>query len=180
MRITSGIFGGRNLLVPKTEDIRPTQDRVREALFSMLMAVVPGAEVLDLFAGTGAFGLEAISRGAKSATFVEQNRKHVEVLKKNCEAIFRGQECPRPCDIVCADATKFNCGRQFDVVFMDPPYAMWGEIAPRVDLVKDGGILILESDGRGVDWPCRGVEVEKDRTYGKTRILIYRKVAENA
>ncbi|MBR4476531.1 MAG: RsmD family RNA methyltransferase [Kiritimatiellae bacterium] len=71
MRITSGELGGRTLAVPKTGAIRPTQDRVREALFSMLQCEVPGSAFLDLFAGTGAVGLEAISRGASRATFVE-------------------------------------------------------------------------------------------------------------
>ena len=83
MRITGGSFGGRNLLVPKSDEIRPTQDRVREALFNIIQFEVPGCDFLDLFAGSGAVGIEALSRGAASVTFVEQNRRHVAVLEKN-------------------------------------------------------------------------------------------------
>ena len=83
MRITGGEFGGRNLKVPKSDAIRPTQDRVREALFNMIQFEVPGSDFLDLFAGSGAVGIEALSRGAKSATFVESNRRHFSVLGEN-------------------------------------------------------------------------------------------------
>ena len=77
MRITGGEFCGRNLLVPKSDEIRPTQDRVRQALFNIILCEVPDCDFLDLFAGSGAVGLEALSRGAASATFVEQSRKHI-------------------------------------------------------------------------------------------------------
>ena len=83
MRITGGEFGGRILKVPKSDAIRPTQDRVREALFNIIQFEVPGADFLDLFAGSGAVGIEALSRGAKSATFVEQDRRHFSVLGEN-------------------------------------------------------------------------------------------------
>ena len=93
MRITGGEFGGRNLKVPKSDAIRPTQDRVRAALFNMIQFEVPGSDFLDLFAGSGAVGIEALSRGAKSATFVESNRRHLSVLGENvsqCSAKMSG------------------------------------------------------------------------------------------
>ena len=83
MRITGGEFGGRNLKVPKSDAIRPTQDRVREALFNIIQCEIADADFLDLFAGSGAVGLEALSRGAKSVTFVERERRHLAVLKEN-------------------------------------------------------------------------------------------------
>ena len=83
MRITGGEFGGRNLKVPKSDAIRPTQDRVREAVFNIIQFEVAGSDFLDLFAGSGAVGLEAFSRGARSVTFVEANRRHLSVLKEN-------------------------------------------------------------------------------------------------
>ena len=87
MRITGGEFCGRILKVPKTDAVRPTQDRVREALFNIIQCEVPGADFLDLFAGSGAVGLEALSRGAKSATFVEQDRRHIAALKENLSTV---------------------------------------------------------------------------------------------
>ena len=87
MRITGGEFGGRNLKVPKSDAIRPTQDRVREALFSMIQFELPGADFLDLFAGSGSVGIEALSRGAKSATFVESSRRHMPVLQENLRLV---------------------------------------------------------------------------------------------
>ena len=95
MRITGGEFGGRNLKVPKSDAIRPTQDRVREALFNMIQFEVPGSDFLDLFAGSGAVGIEALSRGAKSATFVESNRRHMPVLLENLRLVSpRGSSQP--------------------------------------------------------------------------------------
>ena len=87
MRIAGGEFCGRTLFVPRSEALRPTQDRVREALFSILQCEIAGADFLDLFAGTGAVGLEALSRGAASSTFVEANARHLESLKRNVSAI---------------------------------------------------------------------------------------------
>ena len=84
MRVTGGEFRGRKLMVPTGDKVRPTQDRVREALFSILMNVIPGAVFIDLFAGSGAVGLDAYSRGAGSVTWVESSLKHVRVLRKKC------------------------------------------------------------------------------------------------
>ena len=103
MRITGGEFGGRNLKVPKSDAIRPTQDRVREAVFNIIQFEVAGSDFLDLFAGSGAVGLEAFSRGARSVTFVEANRRHLSVLKENLTLLcststsdFDLTKCPYP------------------------------------------------------------------------------------
>ena len=95
MRITGGEFGGRSLKVPKSDAIRPTQDRVREAVFNIVQCELGGADFLDLFAGSGAVGLEALSRGAKSATFVELNRRHLAVVRENAAELAAGRSTPR-------------------------------------------------------------------------------------
>ena len=108
MRISGGAFGGMVLKTPKTGDIRPTQDRVREAVFNIIRNEVPGCDFLDLFAGSGAVGLEALSRGAKSATFVEHNRRHAAVLRENvAEAEKRGVSAGA-CAVVCADVYRYS------------------------------------------------------------------------
>lgn len=122
MRIIAGEFGGRRLRMPKGDQVRPTADRVREAWFSILGAAIPGARVLDLFAGSGALGLEALSRGAVSAEFIERHRLSLAALKENITALGVGPRATvRP-----VDAMKFAAGLPpgaFDVAFADPPYA---------------------------------------------------------
>ncbi|HEV2291773.1 MAG TPA: 16S rRNA (guanine(966)-N(2))-methyltransferase RsmD [Gemmatimonadales bacterium] len=122
MRIISGAFGGRRLRMPKGDQVRPTADRVREAWFSILGAAVPGARVLDLFAGSGALGLEALSRGAAHAEFVERHRLSLAALRENIAALgVEAQVAVRP-----ADAMKFAAALPpgaFDIALADPPYA---------------------------------------------------------
>lgn len=182
MRIAGGEFGGRTLFVPKSDAIRPTQDRVREALFSILQCEMPGAAFLDLFAGTGSVGLEALSRGAASATFVECNAKHLDVLRRNIEAMARSART----EVVRSDAYRYIAsysGPGFDVAFADPPYALGEEkgyesvlatLAAR-GVVKPGGLFIAEmtSAQRAEDTP--GWDLLRDRTYGKSRLCIWRR-----
>ena len=181
MRIAGGEFGGRTLVVPKSDAIRPTQDRVREALFSILQCEIPGAAFLDLFAGTGSVGLEAISRGAASATFVEMNAKHLESLRRNIDAMAKSARV----DIVRADAYRYIAsysGPGYDIAFADPPYALGEEkgyasvletLAAR-GVVKEGGLFVAEMTSVQRAEPTPGWELLRDRTYGKTRICIWR------
>ncbi len=121
MRIIAGSFGGRRLVAPKGLSARPTQDRVREAWFSILGQEVQEARVLDLFAGSGALGLEALSRGAVSATFVEKARHSLEALEKNIATLDVGDATK----VMKMDALKFAEGLgegAYDLVFADPPY----------------------------------------------------------
>lgn len=182
MRITGGSYGGRSLLVPKTGDIRPTQDRVREAVFSMLQTVIPGSGVLDLFAGTGAFGLEALSRGAAKVTMVEQNPLHAKIIRKNLEAVGAG------CTVKVQDAYAFvrsYAGEAFDVVFADPPYALgkergYAELTESLKargVLKPGGLLVAEMTAVQKAEELPGWELLRDRTYGKTRICVFRLTA---
>ncbi len=181
MRIISGTAGGIPLEVPKTVT-RPTQDRVRQALFSMIGEVVVGAQVLDLFAGTGAFGLECLSRGAVSAMMVEGNRQACEVIKRNAAKTRLAGGTVRQADVFRVLEQLRDEGRTFDLIFADPPYAhkpddddlaaklLAEEALPA--LLKPGGHLIFESlffKRQAESWP--GWEVLTDRTYGSTRIV---------
>ena len=185
MRVTGGEFGGRNLKVPKSDAIRPTQDRVREALFSIIQCEVPGADFLDLFAGSGAVGLEALSRGAKSATFVESNRRHLAVLKENLETIA-GRTEDRRRETVAADVYRWlssYSGPGFAIGFADPPYALGEEkgyasvlatLAAR-GVIRPNGLFIAEMTAVQKAEETPGWELIRDRTYGKTRLCIWRR-----
>ena len=161
--------------------MRPTQDRVREALFSMLLAELPGARFLDLFAGTGAVGIEAASRGAGNVVWVEGDRGVHHLTLQNVSTIA-GETLAR--NVVCSDVMRWirtaGCGTAFDIVFADPPYiqAKDGGLAELAGALKQngvvapGGLLIVEMP---VDAPVAslpGWEILRDRTYGKTRLVI--------
>ena len=195
MRITGGEFGGRNLKVPKSDAIRPTQDRVREALFNIIQFEVAGSEFLDLFAGSGAVGLEALSRGAKSVTFVERERRHLAVLKENLESLGSrrvGTETARPMvtlddtTVVAADAYRWierYAGPGFTIGFADPPYALGEEkgyaqvLATLLErnVIRPGGLFIAEMTAVQKAEETPGWELLRDRVYGKTRICIWRR-----
>ena len=184
MRITGGEFGGRNLKVPKSDAIRPTQDRVREALFNIIQFEVPGSDFLDLFAGSGAVGLEALSRGAKSATFVEANRRHLAVLKENLDSC-RVQSTA----VAVADADAYRwiatySGPGFSIGFADPPYALGEEkgyasvlatLAER-GVIRPGGLFVAEMTAVQKAEETPGWELIRDRTYGKTRLCLWRRL----
>ena len=204
MRITGGEFGGRNLKVPKTDAIRPTQDRVREALFNIIQCEIAGADFLDLFAGSGAVGLEALSRGAKSVTFVERERRHLAVLNENLESLGSsragegssrvGTGAARPMatlndtTVVAADAYRWierYAGPGFSIGFADPPYALGEEkgyaqvLASLLarNVIRPGGLFIAEMTAVQKAEETPGWELIRDRTYGKTRLCIWRRKA---
>ena len=175
MRIVAGRHKGRRLRTPAGAGTRPTADRVREAVFSIL-GPVEGLRVLDLYAGSGALGLEALSRGAESATFVESARPAVAAIRANLDAT--GEEA----EVVASDAIAWlraaRAGeRAFDLVFCDPPYdAAAGIAQPLADLlprvVAPQALIVTESSKRNplvIDLP-----LTDERTYGDTRIAIHR------
>ena len=191
MRITGGEFGGRNLKVPKTDEIRPTQDRVREALFNIIQCEIAGADFLDLFAGSGAVGLEALSRGAKSVTFVERERRHLAVLKENLSSFSRSSSDSRMtgATVVAADAYSWIAtysGPGFSIGFADPPYALGEEkgyaqvLASLLarNVIRPGGLFIAEMTAVQKAEETPGWELIRDRTYGKTRLCIWRRTNE--
>ena len=186
MRIISGSAGGLALEVPKTVT-RPTQDRVRQAVFSMLGELVPGAHVLDLFAGTGAIGLECLSRGAASAMFVDENKGACDVIRKNIAKTRLTGATVRHGDVFSMLPLLQRDGKQFDLIFADPPYThcdtdtdfvaklLAEEALPT--LLHAESHLILEShhfNRETKSWP--GWEVLTDRNYGSTRIVWLRKL----
>ena len=187
MRITGGEFGGRNLKVPKSDAIRPTQDRVREALFNIIQFEVAGCDFLDLFAGSGAVGLEALSRGAKSVTFVESNRRHLAVLKENLSLLCSPSPSTFAFSLVGADCYRWlstYTGPGFTIGFADPPYALGEEkgyaqvlatLAER-GVIRPGGLFIAEMTAVQKAEETPGWELIRDRTYGKTRLCIWRRV----
>lgn len=167
MRIVSGTAGGRRLVVPDGTTTRPTTDRVREATFNVLfsMNAIENATFVDLFAGSGALGLEALSRGAAHVTFVERDRAALAALRTNIETLGFGDQST----ILATDALRWlpNAGH-FDVMLVDPPYDL--EVWPEIFEAADADLLVVESnDAVAVpgDW-----ESLRERSYGSTVVLI--------
>ncbi len=185
MRLISGSAGGIPLEVPKSVT-RPTQDRVRQAVFNMLGELIEGARVLDVFAGSGAFGLECLSRSASSALLIDQDRGACDVMKKNVAKTRLEGATIRQGDVFKVLPQLVTTGAQFDLVFADPPYAhklddidLSAKLATDADfyrLIAPGGSVVLESrvtKGGSASWSPW--EVMRDREYGSTRILWLRK-----
>lgn len=171
MRVVAGRFKGRRLAAPRGTRTRPTADRVREALFSML-GDVGGARVLDLYAGSGALGIEALSRGAVSAVFVERDPRAVAAIERNVEPL--GVEAT----VARADALRWldRAEGRFDLVFCDPPYdvasRLAGPLAERLAaVIADDARIVTESDKRNpLELPF---PLLTERSYGHTRIAIH-------
>jgi 16S rRNA (guanine966-N2)-methyltransferase len=178
MRVIAGRFGGRPLRAPKGRVTRPTSDRVREALFSML-GDIEGAVVLDLFAGTGALGIEAISRGAAKAVFVERDGSALSALESNLAAlgVERGEAEIRRGDAFGALRGAREGEETYDLVFIDPPYRQARDWEPELSailpsLLSPAARVVLESDRRA---PMKlELEVAQERRYGNTDITIHR------
>lgn len=150
MRVIAGSHKGRRLLGPKGQQIRPTSDRVKEALFSILGPRVHGTRVLDLYAGTGAIGIEALSRGAQAATFVETNPVSLRLLRSNLERCgLTGASDVQACPVETFLRRASRLGRAYDIVFADPPYdTRSGEVLlpslARAGIITADSIVIVE------------------------------------
>ena len=175
MRVIAGTYGGRRLQAPPGDATRPTSDRVREALFSILGDRVGGARVLDLYAGSGALGLEALSRGADTVTFVDDAAPAIRAVRANLEQLGAAA------DVVRADALRWlrgapSAGRQYDLVFLDPPYRRSGELgaplsAALAPVLAEGALVVAEADRRApleLTFP-----LTDERRYGDTLIRIH-------
>jgi len=172
MRIIAGLARGLTLAVPRGDTTRPTSDRVREAIFSSLGARVPGANVLDLFAGTGALGLEALSRGAQSAVFVENARTALDCLAKNLTD-FK----PAPAAKVVRGEVLRELARltePFHLIFADPPYGT--DFKPILETVRQrnllaaDGLFVLESAKRDAVVLPAEWRLHREAVYGDTRV----------
>ncbi len=182
MRVITGKARGVVLKTPEGMQTRPTADRVKEALFSILQFDVPNCDVLDLFAGTGQLGIEALSRGAKSAVFVDMGEAACKLVKEN----LRRTKLEEQAQVVKSDYLSFlrSTKRQFDIILLDPPYAeVFLENAlnciSEIDILRDNGIIVTE---RPLEKPLScdfsGFTRSKDYKYGKTLITLFRKEAK--
>lgn len=185
MRIVGGLYRSRLISMPKGVEIRPTQDKVREAIFNIL-GDISGKKVLELFAGSGAFGIEAISRGARQVTFVDNNFRCTETIKANLESLGVASSLYA---IMKSNALSLfprleKSADKFDIVFMDPPYhkgmAKKSLInADNYDILSAVGLVIIEHFKKD-DLPLdmKSIVFDKERRYGDTLISIYRKIDE--
>jgi 16S rRNA (guanine966-N2)-methyltransferase len=173
VRIIAGQYRGRRIGTPPGTDTRPTSDRVRESLFSIL-GPLHGARVLDLFAGSGALGLESLSRGAAGATFVERAPAALKAIRTNLTAL-QAEASVHDRDVLAFVRDASRAGGPYDLVFLDPPYRDAAGLGPALDLVPllaDGGRAVTESDRRG-PMTLPGLEVTDERRYGDTLIRIH-------
>ena len=180
MRIVAGTWRGRRLAAPPGSKTRPTADRVRQALFDMLLHApwggadaVAGARVLDAFAGTGALGLEALSRGAAHATFMESDRAALATLRANVAALGAGERAT----LLAADALHCSAGTPVGLVFLDPPYAE-DLVARAVQALRQSGwitpnALLVGEIGREEPIPDLGERLA-DRAHGAARLVVWR------
>jgi len=178
MRIISGICRGRKLNTLEGDNTRPTADRVKESVFNILGNFVIDRKVLDLFAGSGNLGLEALSRGAASCVFVDSSKDAMKVIEKNIEACrFQEKAKTYLCEFRSA-ISKFQKG-QFDLVFLDPPYhkGMGVEALKLIsDVVMDETIVVLETDGdEEVPEVVEAFEKYDVRSYGRIKVSFFRK-----
>ena len=179
MRVISGKARGTVLKTPDGLDTRPTADRVKEALFSIIQFDLPATRVLDLFGGTGQLGIEALSRGAKSAVFVDAGEKACGIIKEN----LRRCKMENDGKVVRSDYLKYleNCRETFDIVFLDPPYAEVFlenslKMLSEIDILESGAIIVAERPA-GKELLCEfsGFTRSKDYKYGNTLLTLFRK-----
>ncbi|MBQ9914712.1 MAG: 16S rRNA (guanine(966)-N(2))-methyltransferase RsmD [Clostridia bacterium] len=175
MRVISGSARGTKLFCPEGMDVRPTHDRVKEAVFSMLQNRLCGASVLDLFAGTGALGIEALSRGAKETVFVDRAESSLKLVRDNLEKTHLTEKAT----VTKSDYLSFlqNTNQQFDLIFLDPPYfedflekAL--KLISEKKLLSPGGIIYCETEGEPPALAETLFYVERDKKYGRARVLL--------
>jgi 16S rRNA (guanine966-N2)-methyltransferase len=177
MRIVAGSRKGARIFAPRGLDTRPTGDRVREAVFN-LVGPVDGATVLDLYAGSGAMGLEALSRGAENAVFVESDREACRTIKRNLDKL--GLDSAQ---VACSDVLRFlvSESRRFDLILVDPPYDVVESVAVRLAVylpavLAENGLVALESSSR--DEPeLPPLEIRTSRRYGSARVTLFEAAA---
>lgn len=176
MRVIAGKYRGVPLSQFEGKDIRPTTDRTKEALFSMLMPYIAGSRVLDLFCGSGSLGIEALSRGAEEAVFNDFSKESLAVLKKNLTKLGIKARIINNDYKTCLSGMK----DKFDIIFLDPPYALECineilEMIKKGDLLEEDGIIVYERD-RSCSLEVEGYEVIKERKYSISYVTLIKKV----
>lgn len=182
MRIITGIAKGRAIKAPEGQNTRPTSDRVKEALFNIISKKIYGANVLDLFSGTGNLGLEALSRGAKACTFVEHNNSTYKTLSFNVETLgFTSSS-----ELYKGDAFEVlerlgRIGKKYDIIFLDPPYSM-GLIEKSVKkinelmIMEQNGVIVSECDEKDIiPEKINDIKTYRIEKYGRTKIYFWNK-----
>lgn len=179
MRVIAGKAKGISLKTPEGNHTRPTADRVKEALFSIIQFDLPEASVLDLFGGTGQLGIEALSRGAKKAVFVDEDEKACRLIKENLK---RARMEPQA-SVIRGDYLSYlrSCREKFSIIFLDPPYAeVFLETAlekiSEIDILQSGGIIIAERPlGKELPMELEGFTRSRDYKYGKILLTLFKK-----
>ena len=179
MRVITGKARGVVLKTPTGMTTRPTTDRVKEALFSIIQFEIPGAAVLDLFGGTGQLGIEALSRGAKSAVFVDAGEPACRLIRENLQRTRLEADAK----VIRSDYLAYlnRCKEKFQIIFLDPPYAeVFLENALKciteIDILQSGGIIVAERPvEKELPFEFEGYTRSRDYKYGKTLLTIYRK-----
>jgi 16S rRNA (guanine966-N2)-methyltransferase len=174
MRIIAGSRKGHTIHAPRGRDTRPTSDRVRENVFNIL-GPLDGATVLDLYAGSGAMGLEALSRGAARAVFVEREAAAVHAIERNLDTLRLAGRIVRQ-DAVTALGAEAAAGRKYDLVLVDPPYDVYSDLQPQLarylpSVVAADGVVVVETDAR--IQPDLPLTVRTSRKYGQTRVTVF-------
>jgi len=177
VRIISGTYGGRKIEAPDNNRTHPMGERIRNALFNSIGEEIVGANVLDVFAGTGAVGLEAVSRGARHVTFVEKDRVAQKILAKNITTL-NAEEQATVIRTTVSNWLETREDEQFDVIFADPPYhdPQFSTVSKIFGLLKPGGLMVLSHPGRGEVPTKTGVVVVDNRSYGNSYLTFYRRV----
>ena len=179
MRVITGTARGISLKTPEGLQTRPTTDRVKEAMFSIIQFDIPRMAVLDLFGGTGQLGIEALSRGAQSAVFVDSGDKACALIRENLKRCRMEHNAK----VIRSDYLQYleHCRERFGIILLDPPYAeVFLENALKkiteIDILQSGGIIVTERPlGKELPWVFAGYTRSKDYKYGKTLITLYRK-----
>ena len=182
MRVISGTARGVALKTPDGQATRPTIDRVKEALFSIIHFDIPGAEVLDLFAGTGQLGIEALSRGASGAVFIDSQQKACDLINEN----LRRTHLKDKARVVRCEYEQYlrQCNKKFGIIFLDPPYCEEFlekslNLILEIDILQSGGIIVAERPlGKELSFEHPSLTRSKDYKYGKVLLTIYRKETE--
>lgn len=187
MRIVSGLFKGRKLFAPKGDATRPTREQVRAAVFNICQGLIEETAFLDLFSGSGAVGFEAISRGAKRATFVDDNRFAIEALRKNCDLLgVKQQTAIWPTSATTAIKKLIEKGDQYDMIYIDPPYSSTTDENPlsvkilqdidSSSLLQKGGFCFLEEGHNTIPSVWSTLKLESLRRYGTTWLYHFKKI----
>ena len=183
MRIISGISRGTKLYTLEGENTRPTLDRIKEPLFSIIQTHIKDSLVLDLFAGSGALGLEALSRGAKKAILCDKSHEAVNIIKKNIEKTHMEEKA----EVLCMDYKKCisTVKDKFDIIFIDPPYKLdfaikSVEMILEKDLLSDDGLIVVETDDENRELQeikkiNYNIKIKDQRTYGRVKLIFLKK-----